>query len=273
MDKGKGVLRRADNQRNQQGTFNRKCDALFAQANEFAARQDAEVGIIVFSSNGDMIINCNESSSLERIIDRYKSRTCSGALHHQQYIDLKPEGSIHGDLMELRDGINHIGHSLLHYTSRDNWMHMKMKDMDKLERELRSAITEVQVRKDQLVQQELQALQKKEHMLAEENERMYNLIRSYEMGQQQMQQQQDQQDLLKTMMMQSSSQHQAQNDVLNQFPFAGEDQPSMVLHLATLQPLFDPHQQQNMDIKTEDRTTSFRGQTSDFNTSFNPPRL
>ncbi|KAL9677795.1 hypothetical protein QQ045_015631 [Rhodiola kirilowii] len=270
MDKGKRVIRRTENVRTQQGTFNRRCESLFTQANELAAVCDADVGIIVFSNSGDMSLYCNETSSLERVVDRYKSRTGSEALRSQQhYTD--PASSILGELVELRDGISNIAHSLVNYTSVDNWRHMKLNDMDRLERELRSAITEVQVRKDQLLQQELKILQKREQMLAEENQRMYNLIHVYDAGRQQ----QDQQDLLQTMVVASSSQHQVQNDVLNQFPFAGEEQPSIVLHLATLQPLFDPHhhqQQQNREIKLEDQP-SFSCHGSDFHTSFNPPSL
>ncbi|KAK1557874.1 hypothetical protein EZV62_027614 [Acer yangbiense] len=89
-----------------------------------------------------------------------------------------------------------------------------------LEHQLENSVNKVRARKFELLEQQIDNLRRKERMLEEENEQMFRMIKVDD----------DEQGAAWKVEEDSDQRHHVQ--VLDQFPFSGEAQPSSVLELA-----------------------------------------
>ncbi|GMP79511.1 hypothetical protein CsSME_00035022 [Camellia sinensis var. sinensis] len=201
MGRGKIEVKRIENNTSRQVTFSKRRTGLLKKTHELSVLCDAQIGLIVFSSKGKLFEYCTHPLSMGEMIGRYLDAT---GIRIPEHDDRRYKGE---DLSSAR-----------------------YEDLDELEQQLESSVNKVRARKFQLLQQQLDNLQRTEKMLEKENQDMYQWLMSNHMKQQAEELNHHQQAMTELSLV--GQQHQQQ--VLEQFPFYGEEQPSSVLQLASV---------------------------------------
>ncbi|EXC24796.1 MADS-box protein FBP24 [Morus notabilis] len=216
MGRGKITISRIENKTTRQVTFAKRRAGLLKKTHELSVLCDAQIGLIIFSSNGKMYEYCSaEASSMENIIKRYQLATGTRIEEHNE------SEQLHGELRRIKTDTHNLQLSLQRYTGED-LSSVSMEELDGLEHMLEHSVHKVRTRKIELLQQQMQNLQR----TIKEHEAAAALAAEHHHHQAQM-----------TMVAKAEEENRNANhvNVLNQFPFDGEEQPSSVLQLATLQ--------------------------------------
>lgn len=198
-------MKRIENRTNRQVTFSKRRQGLLKKTNELAVLCDAQIALIIFSGTGKLYCYHSPDSSLEQIIQRYLNNQGIQLPVHDDREELYQE------LQALREAIHNTEQNMKHYLGEDLGL-LPLEGLHKHEQQLESALSIIRARKNQLMQQQLDNLRRKEQMLQADNGNMYQWL----MGGGQIHNQQQQQ-------------------VMDQIPFYPEDQPgnSTMLQLAT----------------------------------------
>ncbi|PSS19895.1 MADS-box protein like, partial [Actinidia chinensis var. chinensis] len=225
MGRGKIEVKRIENNTSRQVTFSKRRAGLLKKTHELSVLCDAQIGLIVFSSRGKLYEYSTHPLSMAQIIERYLTTTGTRILEHDN------REQIFNELTRMRNETHNLQLSLERYKGHD-LSNAKLEDLDPLEQQLESAINKVRARKFQLLQQQLDNLQRTETMLDKENQEMYHWLMSNQM---QRHQQADQElDPHQQAMTELRLVGHEQQQVLDQFPFYGEAQPTSVLDLANV---------------------------------------
>ncbi|XP_022743342.1 protein TRANSPARENT TESTA 16-like [Durio zibethinus] len=222
MGRGKIPIKRIENQTTRQVTFSKRRAGLLKKTHELSVLCDAQIGLIIFSSTGKMCQYCSEPYRMEQIIERYQKVSGTRIPEHDNWEHL------YNELAVLRKETRRLQLSLRHYTGED-MSSIPFEGLDQLEQELEHSLTKVRERKNELLQQQLDNLRRKERILEEDNSNMYRWIQEHRAAIEY------QQGGLEA----KAVEHQ---QVLDQFPFYGE--PSSVLQLATIPQHFHSYQLQ-----------------------------
>ncbi|XP_021774050.1 MADS-box protein FBP24-like isoform X2 [Chenopodium quinoa] len=213
MGRGKLEMKRIENRTNRQVTYSKRRQGLMKKTKELAILCDAQIGLIIFSGTGKLHTYPESSNSLEQTIQRYLN---------VQGIQLPVQDNreeLFSELQALREAIHNAEQSIRNYLGEDLGP-LPLEYLHKHEQKLESSLNVIRVRKNQLMQQQMENLRRKEQLLQTDNGNMYHWL----MGGGQLQEQQQQQ-------------------LMGQMPFIyGEDQPSSstVLQLGTSSS--SPHQ-------------------------------
>ncbi|OAY37447.1 protein TRANSPARENT TESTA 16 [Manihot esculenta] len=213
MGRGKIPIKRIENQTTRQVTFSKRRAGLLKKTHELSVLCDAQIGLIVFSSTGKMCQYCSEPLRMEQIIERYQKLTGTCIPENDSREQLFSE------LAVLRKETRRIQLNMRRYTGED-MSSIPFEELGELEQELERSVAKVRDRKNELMQQQLDNLRRKERMLEEENGNLYRWIQEHRAA---LEYQQG------TTIEAKAVEHQ---QVLDQFPFCGE--PSSVLQLATI---------------------------------------
>ncbi|KAG6641474.1 hypothetical protein CIPAW_09G075700 [Carya illinoinensis] len=227
-------ISRIENRTRRQVTFTKRRLGLIKKTHELSVLCDAQVGLIIFSSNGKLFEYCSETSSMEHMIRRYQVATenrnpeninCQTDHDHQF---LMP-----GELARMQKETANLQLSLQPYYG-EGLSSIKFEDLDELEQQLEFSVNRVRDRKFELLQQQTDNLRTKEKMLLEENEQIYHLINENQAALEQQQRQTYYQ-----MAMVPKTEENRHHVLEQYFPFSGrKEQPaassSSVLQLATL---------------------------------------
>ncbi|KAK7407175.1 hypothetical protein VNO78_08871 [Psophocarpus tetragonolobus] len=170
MGRGKIVIERIDNSTSRQVTFSKRRKGLIKKAEELAILCDAQVGLMIFSSSGKLYEYA--SSSMKSMIERYN--TCKE--EHQHLINPESEVKfwqreaeiLRQQLQTLQE--NHrklIGEQLYG---------LSVRNLQDLENQLEMSLQGVRMKKEQILKDEIQELNRKGNLIFQENVELYTKV-------------------------------------------------------------------------------------------------
>ncbi|KAK2976151.1 hypothetical protein RJ640_012361, partial [Escallonia rubra] len=227
MGRGKIEVKRIENNTSRQVTFSKRRNGLFKKTHELSVLCDAQIGLIVFSNKGKLFEYCTPSLSMGQIVERYLKTTGACIPQHDN------REQVHNELTRMKKETLNLQLSLQRYKG-DDLSTVHLEELDQLEQQLERSINKVRARKYQLLQQQLDNLQRTEKLLEKENEEMCHWLMSNHEQKQQAELQHQQQQAMTELKLVEFQPPPPPPPVLEQFPFYGEEQPSGVLQLATL---------------------------------------
>ncbi|KAE8687759.1 MADS-box protein FBP24 [Hibiscus syriacus] len=213
MGRGKIPIKRIENQTTRQVTFSKRRAGLLKKTHELSVLCDAQIGLIIFSSTGKMCQYCTEPYRMEHIIERYQKVTGTRIPEHDN------REQLYNELAVLRKETRRLQLSMRRYTCEDMSC-IPYEELDQLEQELERSVNKVRERKNELLQQQLDNLRRKERILEEENNNMYRWI-------------QENRAAMEYQHVGIEGKPVEHQQILDEFPFYGGGEPSSVLQLAT----------------------------------------
>ncbi|XP_010275495.1 PREDICTED: MADS-box protein AeAP3-2-like [Nelumbo nucifera] len=224
MGRGKIEIKKIENSTNRQVTFSKRRGGLMKKAHELSVLCDAHLGLIIFSSTGKMYEYCSSHSSMQQIIERYQK--VSGTRIQEYGNQLQ----IYNEVTRMRNETDKLQASMRHFSGED-LASLPYNDLHQLEEQLENSVNKVRARKNQLLQQQLDNLRRKEQILQDQNNYLYRCIAEHQAAM-------DHQQVL------LEQKNMEQQPVLDHFGLYAEDQGRNMLQLSTFSPQIHPYRLQ-----------------------------
>ncbi|KAF9588978.1 hypothetical protein IFM89_017657, partial [Coptis chinensis] len=173
MGRGKIEIKKIENTTNRQVTFSKRRGGLLKKARELSVLCDAQLGLIIFSSSGKLFEYSSEQNSMRQIIDRYQK--VSGTRIEER----DNQQQIRTEMMRMRDETTQLQASMRQYKG-ENLASLDYNDLHQLEEQLEVSVNKVRARKNQLLQQQLDNLRRKEQILEEQNSYLYRSLMDHQ---------------------------------------------------------------------------------------------
>ncbi|XP_020217668.1 protein TRANSPARENT TESTA 16 isoform X2 [Cajanus cajan] len=168
MGRGKIEIKRIENTTTRQVTFSKRRGGLFKKTKELSVLCDAQIGLIIFSSTGKMWDWCTEPFRMEQIIEKYQ-RSTGARIPERDH----PREELFHDMAMLRQETLRLELGIQRYLGEDMGC-LQYEDLSKLEQELENSVAKVRNRQNELLQQQMENLRRKERILEEENNNLSN---------------------------------------------------------------------------------------------------
>ncbi|XBI46003.1 hypothetical protein VPH35_110346 [Triticum aestivum] len=175
MGRGKIEIKRIENATNRQVTFSKRRGGLLKKANELAVLCDARVGVVIFSSTGRMFEYSSPASSLRDLIEQYQNATNS------QFEEINHDQQIFVEMTRMRNEMEKLDGAIRRYTG-DDLSSLSLADVNDIEQQLEFSVAKVRARKHQLLNQQLDNLRRKEHILEDQNSFLCRMISENQHG-------------------------------------------------------------------------------------------
>ncbi|XP_059641270.1 truncated transcription factor CAULIFLOWER A isoform X2 [Cornus florida] len=176
MGRGRVQLKRIENKINRQVTFSKRRSGLLKKAHEISVLCDAEVALIVFSTKGKLFEYATDAC-MERILERYDRYSYA----ERQLVanGNESQGSWTLEYAKLKARLEVLQKNQSHFMGEDLDT-LSLKELQNLEHQLDSALKHVRSRKNQLMQESISELQKKDKALQEENNLLAKKVKEKE---------------------------------------------------------------------------------------------
>lgn len=161
MGRGKIEIRRIENSTNRQVTFSKRRGGLLKKAHELAVLCDAQLGLIIFSSSGKMFEYSSPPSNMRQIIERYQK---TSGVRIQEYDNQQ----IFTEITRMKHETDKLQAKMRRHTGED-LNDLRYDDLEQLELQLENSVNKVRARKNQLLQQQLDNLRRKEQILEQQH--------------------------------------------------------------------------------------------------------
>ncbi|XP_028783036.1 MADS-box transcription factor 23-like [Neltuma alba] len=171
MGKAKIAIKRIDDSANRQVTFSKRRTGLLKKARELGILCDAQVGVIFFSSTGKLYEY--GSSSLKSIIDRYNKHK-----DEEQHPLMNPASEAkfwRREATVLRQQLQHLQELHRQFTG-EQLSGLGINELKSLENQLEMSLKKVQIKKEQILADEIKELQHKGHQIRQENVQLYKTM-------------------------------------------------------------------------------------------------
>jgi len=169
MGRGKVVMRRIENTTSRQVTFSKRRNGLLKKARELGTLCDAEVGVIVFSTTGKRYEYA--TSSMKSVIERYNERETEKSNNNVSQSDNMWETEV----VRMKQQIKNLEDNQRQLMGED-LSALSLKDLHHLEKLLQMSLCRVREKKDQILMDKLEELNRKGYWLREENMRLHRKI-------------------------------------------------------------------------------------------------
>ncbi|KAI7725827.1 hypothetical protein M8C21_016619, partial [Ambrosia artemisiifolia] len=221
MGRGKIEVKLIENTTSRQVTFSKRRTGLIKKTHELSVLCDAQIGLIVFSSKGKLYEYTTHPLSMTQMIDKYLKATGSSLTQQTNQEQMRSE------LSRMKKETLNLQLSLQRYKG-DDLSSAQIEELNQLEQQLEFSVQKVRARKLQLLQQQVDNLQRTEKVLEKENEEMYQWL----MGKQQEEINRQQVSAMTELKL-VGQEHQ----LFENFPFYGtEEPPNSALQLAATLP-------------------------------------
>ncbi|XP_018451393.1 transcription factor CAULIFLOWER isoform X2 [Raphanus sativus] len=178
MGRGRVEMKRIENKINRQVTFSKRRAGLLKKAHEISVLCDAEVSLIVFSHKGKLFEYSSESC-MEKVLERYErySYAEKQLKAPDSHVNAKTNWSM--EYSRLKAKIELLERNQRHYLGED-LESISIKELQNLEQQLDTSLKHIRSRKNQLMHESLNHLQRKEKEIQEENSMLAKQIKERE---------------------------------------------------------------------------------------------
>ncbi|KAL6899525.1 hypothetical protein ACP4OV_006183 [Aristida adscensionis] len=166
MGRGRVELKRIENKINRQVTFSKRRNGLLKKAYELSVLCDAEVALIIFSSRGKLYEF--GSAGINATLERYQ-HCCYNAQDSNN--PLSESQSWYQEMSKLRAKFEALQRTQRHLLGEDLGP-LSVKELQQLEKQLESALSQARQRKTQLMMEQVDELRRKERHLGELNRQL-----------------------------------------------------------------------------------------------------
>ncbi|KAH1234423.1 Agamous-like MADS-box protein AGL21 [Glycine max] len=167
MGRGKIVIERIDNSTSRQVTFSKRRKGLIKKAKELAILCDAQVGLVIFSSTGKLYEYA--STSMKSLIERYN--TCKEEHHHQ----MNPESEVKREAEILTQQLQNLQENHRQLMGEQLYG-LTVRNLQDLENQLELSLQGVRMKKEQILKDEIQELNRKGNLIFQENVELYKKV-------------------------------------------------------------------------------------------------
>ncbi|KAK1435438.1 hypothetical protein QVD17_01201 [Tagetes erecta] len=162
MGRGKIVIRRIDNSTSRQVTFSKRRSGLLKKAKELAILCDAEVGVMIFSSTGKLHEFSN--TSMKSVIDRYhrakEEQQLTSPITEVRFWQ-REAAMLKQQLQSLQEKHRRM--------MGEELSGLSVKDLQGMESQLEMSLRNIRMKKDQLLFEEIEELNRKGNLIHHEN--------------------------------------------------------------------------------------------------------
>ncbi|XP_049401578.1 MADS-box transcription factor 23-like isoform X1 [Solanum stenotomum] len=169
MTRGKIVIRRIENPASRQVTFSKRKSGLVKKAKELAILCEAEVGLTIFSNTGRLYEY--STSSMESIFQRYNEEK-----EHHRLLTPSIEAKFwRTEVERLRQQLDDLQENYWKLKGGE-LCGMRISDLHNLENELEMSLKNIRIKKENMLTDEIEELNRKSAVIGHENVELSNKV-------------------------------------------------------------------------------------------------